>query len=143
MGLYRQPKYLSTGICLLLNIQLAAVALIVILLDKLLQKSYGLGFGISFFVATNICETIIWKVFFLMTVNTSYGPEFEGAIVALFHLLFTWNNKGCVLHKAFWDEQLPNIMNLIAAVVIFVVVIDLQGFSIEISAKSNHCLKGQ
>ena len=59
MGLYRQPKYLSTGICLLLNIQLAAVALIVILLDKLLQKSYGLGFGISFFVATNICETII------------------------------------------------------------------------------------
>jgi preprotein translocase subunit SecY len=31
----------------------------VIILDELLQKGYGLGSGISLFIATNICETIV------------------------------------------------------------------------------------
>ena len=35
-------------------IQLIVAALIVILLDELLQKGYGLGSGINLFIATNI-----------------------------------------------------------------------------------------
>ena len=31
---------------------------------------YGLGSGISLFIATNICETIVWKAFSPATVNT-------------------------------------------------------------------------
>ncbi|KAL7589679.1 hypothetical protein Lser_V15G40459 [Lactuca serriola] len=37
--------------------------IIVICLDELLQKGYNLGSGISLFIATNICESIIWKAF--------------------------------------------------------------------------------
>lgn len=141
-GLYGQPKDLGAGICLLLIIQLVAAALIVILLDELLQKGYGLGSGISLFIATNICETIIWKAFSPTTINTGRGPEFEGAVVALFHLFFTWNDKGRALREAFWRDRLPNIMNLIATVVVFAVVIYLQGFRIEIPVKSNR-FRGQ
>ena len=43
--------------------------LIVLLLDELLQKGYGLGSGISLFIATNICETIVWKSFSPATVS--------------------------------------------------------------------------
>merc|ERR1712028_227566 len=39
---------------------LGATNAIVIVLDELLQKGYGLGSGISLFIATNICETIVW-----------------------------------------------------------------------------------
>jgi len=53
-GLYGQPKDLGAGICLLLIFQLIVAALIVILLDELLQKGYGLGSGINLFIATNI-----------------------------------------------------------------------------------------
>ena len=67
--------------------------LIVLLLDELLQKGYGLGSGISLFIATNICETIVWKAFSPATVNTGRGTEFEGAIIALFHLLATRQDK--------------------------------------------------
>jgi protein transport protein SEC61 subunit alpha len=141
-GLYGQPQDIGAGVCLLLIIQLVAAALIVILLDELLQKGYGLGSGISLFIATNICESIIWKAFSPTTVNIGRGPEFEGAIVALFHLLFTWNDKGRALREAFWRERLPNVMNLIATIVIFVVVIYLQGFRIEIPVKSNR-FRGQ
>lgn len=141
-GLYGQPSDLGAGICLLLIIQLISASLIVILLDELLQKGYGLGSGISLFIATNICESIVWKAFSPTTVNTGRGPEFEGAVVSLFHLLFTWNDKGRALREAFWRERLPNVMNLIATVVVFAVVIYLQGFRIEIPVKSNR-FRGQ
>ena len=50
--------------------------MVVIILDELLQKGYGLGSGISLFIATNICESIIWKAF-STTINTGRGTEFE------------------------------------------------------------------
>ncbi|TFK67154.1 SecY protein [Pluteus cervinus] len=141
-GLYGQPSELGAGVTLLLIIQLVVAALIVVLLDELLQKGYGLGSGISLFIATNVCESIVWKAFSPTTVNTGRGPEFEGAIVSLFHLLFTWNDKGRALREAFWRDRLPNIMNIIATLVIFAAVIYLQGFRIEIPVKSNK-VRGQ
>jgi len=141
-GLYGQPKDIGAGVCLLLIVQLVSSALIVILLDELLQKGYGLGSGISLFIATNICESIIWKAFSPTTVNTGRGPEFEGAIIALFHLLFTWNDKSRALKEALWRDRLPNVMNILATVVVFAAVIYLQGFRLEIPVKSNR-FRGQ
>ena len=136
-GMYGQPSELGAGVCLLLVVQLVIAALIVILLDELLQKGYGLGSGISLFIATNICESIIWKAFSPTTINTGRGPEFEGALIALFHLLLTWNDKSRALKEAFYRERLPNVMNLVSTLAIFAVVIYLQGFRIEIPVKSN------
>ncbi|KAK6506828.1 translocon subunit [Arthrobotrys musiformis] len=135
-GLYGQPSDLGAGICILLVFQLVVAGLIVILLDELLQKGYGLGSGISLFIATNICESIIWKAFSPTTINTGRGPEFEGAIIALFHLLLTWPNKQRALQEAFYRQNLPNIMNLLATLVVFASVIYLQGFRVEIPVKS-------
>lgn len=61
-GMYGPPREIGIGICMLLVLQLFFAGLIVMLLDELLQKGYGLGSGISLFIATNICETIVWKV---------------------------------------------------------------------------------
>src|ERR1700709_1029511 len=118
-GLYGQPSDLGAGIVFLLILQLVVAGLIVILLDELLQKGYGLGSGISLFIATNICESIVWKAFSPSTVNTGRGPEFEGAIIALVHLLITWPNKQLALEEAFYRQNLPNIVNLIATIVVF------------------------
>ena len=136
-GLYGQPKDLGAGVCVLLVFQLMMAALLVILLDELLQKGYGLGSGINLFIATNICESIVWKAFSPTTVNTGRGPEFEGALISMFHLLFTWNDKSRALKEAFYRDRLPNVMNLLATLVVFAVIIYLQGFRIEIPVKSN------
>lgn len=69
-GMYGDPSEIGAGVCLLIIIQLFVAGLIVLLLDELLQKGYGLGSGISLFIATNICETIVWKAFSPTTVNT-------------------------------------------------------------------------
>lgn len=126
-GLYGKPSELGWGVVILLISQLVTAGMIVILLDEMLQKGYGIGSGISLFIATNICENIVWKAFSPTTVNTGRGPEFEGAVICLFHLLFTWNDKTRALKEAFYRQNLPNMMNLIATLAVFAAVIYLQG----------------
>ena len=46
----------------LIVLQLFFAGVVVLLLDELMHKGYGLGAGISLFIATNICENIVWKV---------------------------------------------------------------------------------
>jgi len=135
-GMYGEPSDLGMGICLLIIIQLLCAGLIVLLLDELLQKGYGLGSGISLFIATNICETIVWKAFSPATINTGKGTEFEGAVIALFHLLATRTDKVRGLREAFYRQNLPNLMNLMATVAVFLIVIYFQGFRVDLPIKS-------
>ncbi|KAK9468545.1 SecY subunit domain-containing protein [Lipomyces arxii] len=135
-GMYGPPKDLGAGVCLLLILQLVLAGVIVILLDELLQKGYGLGSGISLFIATNICEQIVWKAFSPTTVNTGRGTEFEGAVVGMVHLLFTRKDKKRALKEAFYRQNLPNMIQLLSTAVVFLVVIYLQGFRVEIPVKS-------
>jgi len=135
-GMYGEPSELGAGVCLLIIIQLFCAGLIVLLLDELLQKGYGLGSGISLFIATNICETIVWKAFSPATVNTGRGTEFEGAIIALFHLLATRTDKVRALREAFYRQNLPNLMNLFATILVFGIVIYFQGFRVDLPIKS-------
>lgn len=106
------------------------------MLDELLQKGYGLGSGISLFIATNICETIIWKCFSPITINTDNGIEFEGSVIGMVHLLITRPNKMGALYSAFYRTSAPNINNLISTILVFLIVIYFQGFRVELPMKN-------
>merc|ERR1719421_1727965 len=134
-GMYGDLNTLGAGNAILIILQLFCAGIIVIILDELLQKGYGMGSGISLFIATNICENIIWKAFSPTTINTGRGTEFEGAIVALFHLLVTRTDKVRALKEAFYRSNLPNCTNLLATVLVFVVVIYFQGFRVDLPVK--------
>jgi len=133
--MYGDLGTLGAGNALLIILQLIFAGLIVIILDELLQKGYGLGSGISLFIATNICENIIWKAFSPTTINTGKGTEFEGAIIALFHLLITRSNKWSAFVEALYRQNLPNLTNLFATALIFVVVIYFQGWRVDLPVK--------
>jgi len=134
-GMYGDVKDLGAGNAILIITQLFFAGIIVIILDELLQKGYGLGSGISLFIATNICENIVWKAFSPTTINTGRGTEFEGAIIALFHLLVTRTDKVRALKEAFYRQNLPNCTNLLATVLIFFVVVYFQGFRVDLPVK--------
>eukprot|EP00419_Tripos_fusus_P000881 CAMPEP_0172673498 /NCGR_PEP_ID=MMETSP1074-20121228/12184_1 /TAXON_ID=2916 /ORGANISM="Ceratium fusus, Strain PA161109" /LENGTH=418 /DNA_ID=CAMNT_0013490809 /DNA_START=235 /DNA_END=1491 /DNA_ORIENTATION=- len=141
-GMYGDVKDLGAGNAILIIIQLFFAGIIVIMLDELLQKGYGLGSGISLFIATNICENIVWKAFSPSTMNTGKGMEFEGAIVALFHMLFSKSDKVTALKDAFYRQNAPNITSLFATVLMFFVVIYFQGFRVDLAVK-NQKVRGQ
>ncbi|RAL40713.1 hypothetical protein DM860_008411 [Cuscuta australis] len=141
-GMYGSVNQLGVGNAILIIIQLCFAGIIVMCLDELLQKGYGLGSGISLFIATNICESIIWKAFSPTTINTGRGAEFEGAIIALFHLLIARTDKVRALREAFYRQNLPNVTNLLATVLIFCVVNYFQGFRVVLPVRSKNA-RGQ
>lgn len=141
-GMYGSVASLGYFNALLLVTQLLVASVVVMLLDELLQTGYGLGSGISLFIATNIAETIVWSAVSPTTINVGRGIEFEGAVIALFHLLLTRRDKGRALHEAFYRQELPNLTNLLATAAVFAVVVYLQGFRVDLPIKSNK-VRGQ
>lgn len=139
-GMYGDVRELGAVNAILIILQLFFAGIIVICLDELLNKGYGLGSGISLFIATNICESIIWKAFSPYTVNSARGAEFEGAIIALFHLLMTRSDKARALKEAFYRPNLPNVTNLLATIVIFLLVVYFQASFRPASLLRQHCL---
>jgi protein transport protein SEC61 subunit alpha len=134
-GMYGEVKDLGAGNAILIIMQLFFAGVIVIILDELLQKGYGLGSGISLFIATNVCENIVWKALSPSTMNTGRGTEFEGAIIALFHLLISKSDKVMALKEAFYRQNAPNITSLFATVLMFFIVIYFQGFRVDLQVK--------
>ena len=76
-----------------------------LLLDELLQKGYGLGSGISLFITTNICETIVWKAFSPATVNTGRG-EFIFYDYTFIIVIIDIQYKSTSIHKSFCSKHL-------------------------------------
>ena len=58
-GMYGNISDIGAFTAILITLQLFFAGVIVIILDEFLQKGYGLGSGISLFIATNICENIV------------------------------------------------------------------------------------
>ena len=141
-GAYGDLSEMGAAKAVFIVVQLTAAGLVVILLDELLQKGYGLGAGISLFIACNVCENIVWKALSPTTINTGKGTEFEGAIVAFFHLLVTRSNKLDALREAFYRSNAPNVTNLIATVLVFVIVIYFQGFHVDLGV-AHQKVRGQ
>ncbi|CCD27105.1 translocon subunit SEC61 NDAI_0J02130 [Naumovozyma dairenensis CBS 421] len=141
-GNYGDPKNLGFAISLLLIFQLMFASFIVLLLDELLSKGYGLGSGISLFTASNIAEQIFWKAFAPTTINTGRGKEFEGAIIAFFHLLAVRKDKKRALFEALYRTNLPNVFQVFATIVVFFSVLYLQGFRYELPIRSTK-IRGQ
>ena len=135
-GMYGSVQYIGAFKAMLLILQLTLASVIVLYLDELLQKGYGIGSGTSLFIATNICETIFWKAFSPVTLKTEHGVEFEGAIIALIHFLITKPNKVTALYLAFYRQNLANIHNILATVFVFFLVIYFQGFQVNLKLQN-------
>eukprot|EP00494_Astrolonche_serrata_P026289 UN26550 len=141
-GMYGPVSELGMGNVVIIILQLFVAGIVVLMLDDLLTKGYGIGSAISLFIACNICENIFWQTFSFRTVQTASGPQYEGAIVALFSLLVSRSDKIPALKEAFYRTDLANITNLLATIVVFCVVIYFQGFRIDLPVRDTRHRKG-
>lgn len=135
-GMYGVPSSLGPGVCLLLILQLVFAAFIVILLDELVQKGYGLGSGTSLFVTTSTSEQVVWRCFSPNTVTGAKGAEFEGAVLGLVHLLATRKSKKLALIEAFTRTNLPNMSQVLVTLGLFLAVVYLQRLQVDLPIRS-------
>lgn len=131
-GSYGSLDQIGAGNAMLIILQLTTSGFIVILLDDMLQKGYGLGSGVSLFIAVNICENIMWSTLSPITQKNEYGTEFQGSLIALVHLLITKSNKMAAIYQAFSRTSSPNLSSLFATIAVFLLVIYLQGFRVNL-----------
>ncbi|MCL2642807.1 MAG: preprotein translocase subunit SecY [Candidatus Bathyarchaeota archaeon] len=112
---------LTIPIMLVILLQLIAAGLIVMLLDELLQKGWGLGSGISLFIMAGVAQNILWSMFSPQT------GLFVGALSEL--LNGTMSTFDWVVGTA---NGLPSLIGFIATIVVFIVIIYMQGVRIEL-----------
>ncbi len=113
---------LSGPVILVIFIQLITAGVIVMLMDELVQKGWGLGSGISLFIMAGVAQTVLWDSFspttglFVGSLSTFLGGH---------QTLLAW---------AFGSTSgvYPSLLGFFATIAIFLVVIYLNGIRIEL-----------
>jgi len=103
-------------------IQLLAAGIIVMLMDELVQKGWGLGSGISLFIMAGVAQNILWSTF------SPPNGLFVGSLSALL------GGQQTLLQWAFGSASgiYPSLIGFIATIAVFLIVIYLQGIRIEL-----------
>merc|ERR1711957_251118 len=127
-GMYGEVAVIGAVNCVLIVIQLTLASVLVTYLDEVLSAGHGMGSAISLFIATNVAEEIFWKTFSPM----AYRNEYEGAVINFFYLMITKPNKLAAIQGAFYRDYGPNLNMLIATIFMFMLVIYLQGWHVDI-----------
>ncbi|QEE15095.2 preprotein translocase subunit SecY [Promethearchaeum syntrophicum] len=133
----------STLFKILVFLQLFLAGQVIILLDEVLQKGYGLGSGVSLFIATGVAGQIFWNAFSFFDV-TAEGSDFlpRGIIIAFFAVLFG-SHQFPEGHIQAGDEigigdlflrnaGAPGLLGLLTTILIFLAVIYVQTMQVEI-----------
>ncbi|KKM17446.1 hypothetical protein LCGC14_1675640, partial [marine sediment metagenome] len=96
--------------------QLVFAGVVIILMDELLQKGWGLGSGVSLFIAAGVAGQIFWNSFSFIGVGDEQIPR--GIVIAIFSVTFD-NNPNTNLADIFVRQQLPSILGIITTIIIF------------------------
>ena len=112
--------------------QLFVGGVIVVLLDEMMTKGYGVGNGTNLFMAASTCERVVMGAISPLSVETSRGSEYEGSLLNLFHTMFTQPSK---LHYAFFRSDASNLTSLFSTVIVGFIVLYFQGYRIDIPVK--------
>lgn len=105
--MYGELSEVGAGNAILIILQLTLASLVIILLDDMLGKGYGIGnSATSLFIAINMAETILWNGFSPLSFKTQSGDknieQYEGAFVELFYGIFFRENKLGAIQDAFF-----------------------------------------
>jgi preprotein translocase SecY subunit len=115
----------TTQIVILL--QLVGAGIIVLLLDELLQKGWGLGSGISLFIAAGVASSIWWDS--MAPMGPMADGHYLGAIIAFGQSLVGRQDIKAMFART---QGLPDMVAFLTTVGIFLIIIYFNGMRVEI-----------
>ncbi|MEM1550842.1 MAG: preprotein translocase subunit SecY, partial [Candidatus Bathyarchaeia archaeon] len=136
MTIFQASAYLLSGIlraigtlqAIIIFVQLVVAGLIVLLLDEMMQKGWGIGSGISLFILAGVAQHIMIDCFSIMPPVSGTGG-FRGIIPAIINSLITGVPISALVIRPAGD---PSILGLLLTIAIFIFCIYMQGVRIEI-----------
>lgn len=105
---------------LIIFLQLLGAGVIVILLDEMIQKGWGLGSGISLFIVAGVAQNILWQTF-----NPGTGL-FVGSLSLLL------GGEQTLTEWILGAGAYPSLIGFIATIGTFLVIIYLEGIRVEL-----------
>jgi len=111
---------LPTATTIIIFTQLIGAGIIVMLMDELVQKGWGLGSGISLFIMAGVAQNIIWQTF-----NPGTGL-FVGSLSLFF------NGQQTITDWILGAGVYPSLIGFIATIGAFVIIIYLEGVRVEL-----------
>ncbi len=115
----------TTEVVILL--QLVGAGVIVLLLDEMLQKGWGLGSGISLFIAAGVASTIWWDC--MAPMGPMADGHYLGALIAFGQSLVVRQNIRAMFAR---PQGLPDMVAFLTTVGIFLIIIYFNGMRVEI-----------
>ncbi|MEM4145125.1 MAG: preprotein translocase subunit SecY [Candidatus Nitrosocaldus sp.] len=112
--------------------QLIGASLIVMFLDEMVQKGWGLGSGISLFIMAGVAQSVLWHMFSPVTAQ-------DGLPFGVFPMLIQMASSGNfdIVYALLRLGQLPNIIGLLVTIAIIALLLFTQGMKIEIPIVSS------
>lgn len=122
---------LAVSMAILVMLQLAFGGVMLMIMDELVSK-WGVGSGISLFIAAGVSQTVITRSLSPLKATGYFIPgtqeeAFAGAIPAFFQYLMHGDIRG-----AFYRGNLPGLWNVIATIIVFLIVVYLESMRVEI-----------
>lgn len=109
-------------------IQLFTASVIVMLLDELVQKGWGIGSGISLFILAGVAQRIMWDVFSPLPV----GGGYLGIFPFLINATLTGHPQTAILRS----QGLPSLFTLGLTLLVVLIIVYVEGMRIEIPITS-------
>ena len=119
------PNISEPTVMYILIAQLMGASVIVMFLDELIQKGWGLGSGISIFIAAGVAQQILWSIF-------SPLPAGDGGSIGIFPYIGQMAQYGDIADSLFRSNQLPSIFGLALTAGILLILVYTQGMKVEI-----------
>jgi preprotein translocase SecY subunit len=104
--------------------QLIGASVIVMLLDEMIQKGWGIGSGLSLFIMAGIAQTILWSVF-------SVVPADDGP-VGIFPFTIDALASGNGADAIFRVGQLPSLFVLSLTIGVILVLVYIEGIHVDV-----------
>lgn len=105
--------------------QLMGASIIIMFLDEMIQKGWGLGSGISVFIMAGVAQQILWSLF-------SPLPAGDGGTIGILPYIGQSILGGDVANIFFRSNQLPSIFGLLLTAGVLLILVYTQGMKVEI-----------
>ena len=119
------PNITDPTILYILVGQLMAASIIIMFLDELIQKGWGIGSGISLFIMAGVAQQILWSMF-------SPLPAGDGGTVGIIPYIGQSVLGGDLSNIFFRFNQLPSIFGLCITAGVLLILVYVQGMKVEI-----------
>jgi preprotein translocase SecY subunit len=124
---------LDPMISLVIFIQLMIAGLVLMLLDELLQKGWGIGSGISLFILAGVAQSIFWSA--VAPTPPMQDGKSSGAFIALVQTIM---NREPLMNAFIRVDtegnalNLPTMLGFFTTIAVFLIVIYVEGVRVEL-----------